>query len=297
MKKGMFFGLLVIAAVGFAVMVSGCERQKAAGPDVWSQEDGIFSYKAGLFDVFVLVEGQREGNTGILLGADEELLEQYIPESGFKHSTNAVFIRTGENNVLIDTGTGRLGEPVFDKIKKLGVEPEQIDTVLLTHLHGDHFGGLIKDGEAAFPNAKVYLSEREYDYFITELANEGATAALALYDVELFDPGEGLQAVIPGIFPIAAYGHTPGHTIFQVENGGVKILVWGDLMHLALVQFPVPEISATFDVDPAAAAVTRRLVMDYAAKNDILVAGMHIVYPGIGKVEEDGTGFKFVPVE
>jgi len=301
MKKGMFLGLLVIAAVGLVVMLSGCERQGVAESDVYrSEEDGIFSYKVGRFEVFVLVEGQREGNTGILLGADEELLERYIPESGFKHTTNAVFIKTGENNVLVDTGTGRVGEPVFDKIKKLGVEPEQIDTVLLTHLHGDHFGGLIRDGEAAFPNARVYLAEREYNYFITELAHEGAVAALSLYDVVTFEPGElgsELQTVVPGIYPIAAYGHTPGHTVFQVENESSKLLVLGDLLHVALVQFPVPEISATFDVDPAAAAITRRQVMGYTAENKIPVAGMHIVYPGIGTLEENGDGFRFVPAE
>ena len=318
MKKkagfGLLLGVMVLGAI--AGMVSGCARQTVAeGAGVYrSEEDGIFSYRVGQFEVFLLVESQREGNAGILLGVDEEVLGRYIPEGGFFHSTNAVFIKTGERNILVDTGTGRQGEPVYEKIKKLGVAPEQVDTVLLTHLHGDHFGGLLKDGEASFPGATVYLSAKEYAFFTAEQPNEGAVAALAPYDIETFEPGElgeALQEILPGIFPVAAYGHTPGHTMFLLESDGAsggassgtsgvsKLLIWGDLMHLGLVQFPVPEISAVFDMDPDASAVIRRRVMAYAAENKIPVAGMHIVYPGMGYLEVDTSneGFRFMPID
>jgi glyoxylase-like metal-dependent hydrolase (beta-lactamase superfamily II) len=102
--------------------------------------------------------------------------------------------------------------------------------------------------------------------------------------------------LLPGISPIAAYGHTPGHTIFQIENGGEKFLIIGDLLHVALVQFPVPEISATYDMDQSAAAAIRRQTLDYAAKNNIPVGGMHIVYPGTGAVTVEDSGFKFTPM-
>jgi len=100
---------------------------------------------------------------------------------------------------------------------------------------------------------------------------------------------------LPGIKPIAAYGHTPGHTAFLIEEGKGRLLIAGDFLHVALVQFPAPDVSATYDVDPKAAAAARRQLLAFAANNKIPIGGMHIVYPAIGAVEAAGTGFKFVP--
>ena len=292
MKKMMVMGLL------FGVMTSTSS----------SESDGIFSYRVGQFEVFTLIESERDGNTGILVGADNAVLRRYIPAEGFKHSANAFLVKAPGQNILIDTGTGA-GGIIIDKIKTLGVQPEQIDAVLITHLHGDHFGSLQRDGKAVFPNAKVYLSARELEYFTKTNINQGAAAALAPYmaasRITAFQPGDlasaaagqRLTEILPGITAIAAYGHTPGHTIFQIENSGAKFLIIGDLLHIALVQFPVPEISATYDMDANASAQIRRQVLDYAAKNRIPVGGMHIVYPAVGNVETDGSGFKFIPAK
>ena len=269
-------------------------------------EEGIFSYKLGQFDVHTLVESERDGNTGILAGADDAVLRRYIPAEGFKH-TAVAFLVKAQGNILIDTGTGADGI-IIDKLKKLGVEPEQIDAVLITHLHGDHFGSLQKDGTATFPNAKIYIDAKELEYFTQTNVNQGAVAALAPYlpadgagtrmvTFESGALGSTLKEILPGIFPIAAYGHTPGHTVYQIQSGDEKLLIAGDLLHIALVQFAVPEISAIYDMEPKTAAVIRRQVLDYAAKNKIPLGGMHIVSPGIGLVETDGEGFKFTPVE
>jgi len=262
-------------------------------------DDGIYTLKVGQYEVYILVESERDGNTGILVGADEAVLKRYIPAEGFKHTANAVLIKAPRQNILIDTGTGA-GGIIVEKIKKLGVQPENVDAVLITHLHGDHFGSLQKDGAAVFSKAKVYLSAKEKEYFTKTQVNQGAVAALAPYGskVTTFEPGElgkKLKEIVPGISPIAAYGHTPGHTVYLIENGKDKLLIIGDLLHIALVQFPVPEISATYDMDQKTAAAVRRQVLDYAAKNKIPVAGMHIVYPGTGSVSVEGSGFKFTP--
>jgi glyoxylase-like metal-dependent hydrolase (beta-lactamase superfamily II) len=206
-------------------------------------------------------------------------------------------IKAQGQNILIDTGTGA-GGIIIDKIKKLGVEPQDVNAVLITHLHGDHFGSLQTDGKAVFLNAKVYLSTKEHEYFTKTNVNQGAAAALAPYASQTvtFEPGqlgESLTEILPGITPIAAYGHTPGHTIFQIENSGAKFLVIGDLLHVAVVQFPVPEISATYDMNQSEAASVRRQVLNYAAQNKIPIGGMHIVYPGTGEVSVEGSGFKF----
>jgi glyoxylase-like metal-dependent hydrolase (beta-lactamase superfamily II) len=299
MKRKTVLGLFLCVTAGLG-MLAGCTKSKPGLAEIG--EDGMFAYKVGQFDVFSLVEGEREGNAGILIGVDDDLLSRHIPESGFTHSTNAFLIKAGDRNILIDTGTGQQGEPIYEKIKKQGVEPEGIDTVLITHLHGDHFGGLVKDGQAVFPSAKVYLSAKEYDYFTGEQPNEAAVATLGAYGSEVvtFEPGElgsDLAEVVPGIFPVAAYGHTPGHTMYLLDDGGEKLLIWADLMHVGLVQFPVPEISAVYDMDPVLSAAVRRQVMNYAATNTIPVAGMHLVYPSLGMVEVEDEGFRFVPMK
>ena len=290
-------GELILGLVLTAGLAMGCGSGKKA-QEAFTEDDGVFAYKVGQFEVYTLVDAQREGSAEILVGVDDELLQQYIPESGFMHSTNAFLIKTPEQNILVDTA---FGGSIFEKAQKLGVEPEQIDTVLITHLHGDHFSGLQKDGEATLPNAKIYLAAGEYTYFTETQVNEAAVAALALYEVITFEPaelGSTLVEIIPGISPIAAYGHTPGHTIYMVENSGSQLIIAGDFLHVGLVQFALPNISATYDMDKAAAAAVREQILDYAAQNKIPVGGMHIVYPGVGTVTaNDEGGFSFAPLK
>jgi len=284
MRRKIFIGLLfgAIAAGGFA-----------------SETDGIYSFKVGQFEVFMLVESERNGSTGIIPGADAAMIKRYIPETGFKQSTNAFLIKTPGQNILVDTA---FGGAIFDKIKTLGLGLDQIDTVLLTHMHGDHIGGLQKDGKPLLPNAKIYLSEKEYSFFTKTQINQGAVAALAPYGsrVITFEPdalGAATREILPGISAIANYGHTPGHTAYLVENNGAKLIIAGDFLHVALIQIPNPDISATYDTDQKAAAASRRQILDYAARNKIPIGGMHMVYPAVGTVESDGTGFRFTPAK
>jgi len=290
MNERLFFGLFLAAAV------SG--GHAAAG-------EGVFPYRVGRFEVFLLVEAERPGNTAILADADAAVLQSLIPEGGFTGSTNAILVRMPGRNILIDAGTGQQGA-LIERMASIGVRPEQIDDVLITHLHGDHFGGLLQNGAPAFPRARVHLSAPEHAFFTEERPNEAAVAALAAYAdrISTFEPrelGTRLRMLLPGITPIAAYGHTPGHTpghtLFLIESRGERLLVIGDLLHVAPVQFAMPEISAVFDIDPVAAAATRRRVLSFAAENRIPVAGMHIAYPGIGMVGFDGDGFSFTPEE
>jgi glyoxylase-like metal-dependent hydrolase (beta-lactamase superfamily II) len=261
-------------------------------------EDAIFRYRVGRMEVFMLVENRGQGNSGILIG-DAAAIARYIPGGTYPSEVNTFLIKTPEQIVVVDTG---FGGAIFEHMGTLGLSPADVDVVLLTHLHGDHTGGLQREGRALFPRAKLYLAKQERDYWTRENPNNGAIAALAPYAsrTEVFFPGQlgaTSRELIPGVTAIAAFGHTPGHTMFLLESGGRKLLIWGDLMHAQNIQFPRPDISVTYDTDPVAAAAVRREVLEYAAAGGIPIAGMHLVYPAVGTVQAGGNGFRLIPAE
>jgi glyoxylase-like metal-dependent hydrolase (beta-lactamase superfamily II) len=254
--------------------------------------DRIFSWKTGTFQVYMLVETRGQGRPGILIGVDDARLKQYFPDGSYPSETNTFLVRGGGRTVLIDTG---FGGALFGALDELGVAPADVDAVLLTHLHGDHTGGLAKDGKALFPKARVYLARQE-----RAAAQPNVRQLLAAYGdrVETFEAsplGPAARELLPGIKAVAAFGHTPGHTVFLVENGGEGLIIWGDLMHVQGIQFPLPDTAVTYDSDPAAARAVRKEILAYAAERKIPVGGMHLQYPAIGTVEKAGEGFRFIP--
>jgi glyoxylase-like metal-dependent hydrolase (beta-lactamase superfamily II) len=227
-------------------------------------------------------------------------------------SVNGYLINTGTKLVLIDAGAAGLFGPTLGKLvanlKASGYTPEQVDEIYLTHLHADHVGGITgADGKAVFPNAVVRADARESGFWLAKatLDNapdamkdfvQGAQASMKPYvDGGKFKAFEGDTELVPGIRSFATRGHTPGHAAYVVESQGAKLVVWGDLMHVAAVQFPDPSVTIQFDIDAKAAAPQRKKAFADAAKKGYFVAIAHVSFPGIGQLRPDGKGYRWLP--
>lgn len=274
------------------------------------KNEDIFTYRVGDCEVILLSEGQQEAKNSILIDAAPEIIEAYAPNGRFANAVNAFLIKTPDRLILVDAG---YGQRLFENLEAIGVKPEDIGVILITHMHGDHIGGLLRDGKIAFPNAVVYISTPELSFWrddkAMKAASEGKQAGFAnaqkifnLYQskVKMFQPnelGKFFPELISGVWAFSAFGHTPGHTTFLLESNGERLLIWGDLTHAMSVQMPHPEIAVTYDVDPQQAIVSRLEILKYVVENRILIAGMHIPYPAIGTIKQEDDGYRFIPAE
>lgn len=250
---------------------------------------------ANSIEVISLIERQGENDTSLLIGADDASLAQYVPDGKLHSQILAFLVKFGGNTILFDTGL-RAGN-IPSELAKHDVKPEDITTILITHLHPDHFGGLVNtSGKAQYPNANIYVSKPERAYWVDEVRNEAVIEALKLYDgrVNLFDFGD---EVVQGVKAIDTTGHTPGHTSYLVESEGDKLLVVGDVLHFIEIQLPKPEVAVRYDVDPDGARVSRKFILDYAAMKGIRIAGMHVTPPGVLSIKKSGAGYEKVSVE
>lgn len=259
----------------------------------------VYSHDLGTCKVHLLSENQGEGKPDILIGATPEMLEKYTTNGTFPNAVNAFLVQTGDKNILVDAGFGR---ELFKNMESLGITADQIDIVLLTHMHGDHIGGMLQNDQAAFPKAQVYVAQPEYDYWNNQNGDTPQKKVFTTYknNLHLFQPvaiGREADPLLPGFQGVAAYGHTPGHTMFLVKSGTNELMIWGDLTHAMAIQMPHPEVTVTYDVDPETAVQSRQAVLKYVAEKNIPVAGMHVAYPGIGMVKAAlSGGYTFVPI-
>jgi glyoxylase-like metal-dependent hydrolase (beta-lactamase superfamily II) len=222
---------------------------------------------------------------------------------------NAYLLRLGAKWALVDTGCGPTMGPDLGQLpntlRAFGVAPDQIDYVLLTHIHPDHALGLIDAaGRAVFPNAELIVHDREAAFWLNRDAESGATErirrnihkgrnACAPYRDRLRVVGDG--EALPGVSALLLAGHTPGHTGWFIHAGDDGVLIWGDVVHLAAVQIPRPDAALVFDVDPQAARLTRQRIFDRVAADRVRVAGAHLAFPGFGHIVRQGAGYRFEP--
>lgn len=245
---------------------------------------------AGKMETVTLFDKKSNPDTSILIGANEEQKAKYFPDGKMSGNILAFFVKIKGREILFDTGLP--DGQIAAELKKSGRNTGDVKTILLTHLHRDHYGGLVDaEGKASFPNAAVYVSRAERAYWVDEKKDQNVIRALAQYAdrIHVFDFGD---EVMPGVKALDTSGHTPGHTSFMLKSGKEKLLIIGDLIHFPHIQLPLPEVAVRYDVDPAKAILARKRIFDYVSENRIPVAGMHIPYPGILKIKKAGAGYE-----
>lgn len=274
----------------------GFLRRRVGGMVVTAVNDGMMSVN---FDPL----------RGISVVDGEAVLRSCFRPAAPTLTFNAFLVQDGTRNVLIDTGGGGLMGPaggrLLGNLRAAGLAPGDIDVILLTHLHVDHVGGMTDAaGGAVFERAEVVVAEAEAAFWLDAAraaeapearrpAFATAAAALAPYAgrVRRFSEAEP----VPGLHAEGLPGHTPGHTGYRIAGDDGGLLIWGDIVHVPDIQSRFPSVGVMFDVDPAQAEATRRRLFDMAARERLLVAGMHLHFPGFAHVEVASEGYRLAP--
>lgn len=290
----------------------------AEAPMVKTQAPGYYRHMLGDFEVTALLDGTMKLPVlKLLTNAKPEQLAAALKRGYLRQqvetSVNAYLVNTGSKLVLIDTGSGGLfgaTSALQENLRASGYKPEQVDEIYVTHMHGDHVGGLMAGAARAFPNATLRIEKADADFWLSEAVMNRAPPQVheffkgAMNSVNPYVAAgklktfEGETELLPGIRAVPARGHTPGHTIYRIESKGETLMLWGDLMHVAAVQFDNPQVTITFDIDSKRAAESRRAAFADAAKKGWLVGISHVSFPGLGhlRAAPGGKGYTWVPL-
>lgn len=277
------------------------------------QVPAVYRVRVGDIRVTALSDGFVKGAEGILRGVDRDVAKATLSaahRSPAVVEVNAFVVESAGRRVLIDSGSGRhMGRNAGRlpaHLDAAGIDGASIDTVLLTHIHPDHVGGLIDvaSGTARFPNAELVVHPADHAYWMddAEMARAPEEGRSLFFGVprEQLRPYAGrlrLLAegeVIPGLRVMQAPGHTPGHVVCLLSSGPDTLMIWGDTVHVPEVQTAFPDAGVVFDLDRAAAAATRRRVFDMVASDGIAVMGMHLGFPGLARLGRAGDGYRLV---
>jgi glyoxylase-like metal-dependent hydrolase (beta-lactamase superfamily II) len=264
---------------------------------------GAWRMRLGALDLTVLRDGgyvspNDGGDFGSKAGPDAVarlLAEAGLPTDRITLAVDVLLVRTPGHLVLIDTGLGPADHGVLPRSLALAhVSPAEITDVLITHAHTDHVGGLVTaDSRSAFPKAAIRLSAREWDWMRRQ-SETRRLAAIVAPQVRTFEPSG--RPVLPGIIPIALYGHTPGHVGYQIVSRGNRLEDIGDTAHSSVVSLARPDWTGGIDVDPAAGAATRGHELARLTAGHELVFSPHFPFPGVGRIIAKGDGFAWKPV-
>jgi glyoxylase-like metal-dependent hydrolase (beta-lactamase superfamily II) len=311
--------LLAGSAVAGAALSLGLPA-RAAAPAAGKQAPGFYRYKVGDIEITVVTDGVARGplaeNFVTNVKADEvkaALEAAHKSRDLFDNTFTPVVINTGGKLVLIDTGTGEANFTASKgtagqftaNLAAAGLSPSAIDTVIISHYHGDHMNGLLKaDNSLAFPNAEILVPANEHKYWMDDgemaRAPKGRIEGLFKNNRRVFS-GEVLKRlrtyewdkeVVPGILAVGTPGHSPGHTSHVVSSGSSKVYVQADVTHVPYLFARNPGWHAAYDQDPVMAEATRRKVYDMLVAEKMMVQGFHYPFPSHAYVEKSGNGYR-----
>ena len=280
------------------------------------QIPGVYHRRIGEIVLTALSDGYLDGTVEVLQNIDHGDAARMLAAAfrpGRRTSVNCFAIHFGGRLALIETGSGNYLQPTAGKLRSnlaaAGIEPDAVEVVLLTHMHPDHSAGLTdpQSGRRLFANAELVVHENEPRHWDDDAAMaraderarklyfQAAREQIAPYRdrLRLFSAG---GEVFPGVTAVPLHGHTPGHCGYMISSGSESLLVWGDIIHVPEIQVPRPEVTMEFDTDPDAAAATRRRTFEMVANERLLVAGMHIHFPGFAHLLRSAGGdYTMVP--
>ncbi|MEM7694880.1 MAG: MBL fold metallo-hydrolase [Pseudomonadota bacterium] len=305
------------AATAATFPVSVTLSRRALAAEATAQAPAFHRMAVGNITVTAIADGHLSLGAQVFPNASEEdfaaaMRAAFLPEDQpYAAPLNAYVVQTGDRTILIDAGASPQMAPSVGKLDEnlaaAGIAPDTIDTILITHLHPDHIGGLMTDdGAVRFPNAELMVREAEVAFWTDPATRaaapegfrpmiDGTNAVVTAYadqTTRFADDGEKA----PGVTSVSMPGHTPGHTGFRVDDGDASLLIWGDIIHNAPLQMGNPKIFIGFDIDGEQAVATRASVLDMVTADRTLVAGMHMPFPGAGHIAAAGEGFAFVPL-
>jgi glyoxylase-like metal-dependent hydrolase (beta-lactamase superfamily II) len=280
-----------------------------------SGNSGIYRFKLGSFELISLSDGVLEVPAALFAGnATAEQLTAVLKE-GFQSEKltpdcNILYVNTGKNKVLIDTGSGSFAPAktvgkLLATLEEAQINPNEIDTIIITHAHGDHIGGLVdRTGKSAFSNARFYISRSEHDFWTQpnvslpkikidpeaqqKMISTAQQQLKAIRDrLTLFDVD---REIIPGITAIAASGHTPGQVALRITSGEMSMTHTADVVHIHTINLWNPDWQPVFDADPTEAVNTRKQILGKIASDRELMFAYHFPFPGIGHIRPRTEG-------
>ncbi len=288
-------------AMGAAAPLAAATRPVLAGAEMKGPDTAKHHrFMLGDFEVTTLLVGSASRDEpqtifGMNVSPEEFAKaseEAFIPADKVQFFFTPTVVNTGSELILFDTGLNPKG--ITSALDAAGYSPDQIDKVVITHMHGDHVGGLIGEGNETFSGASYLTGSAENNHWGSAGGEAYSNKVRPL--LEKFSFIDDGASVASGITAVAAFGHTPGHMTYMLESGGEQMLLMADLANHYIWSLAHPDWEVRFDMDKAAAAASRRKVLGMLAADKVPTIGYHMPFPGIGYVAARGDGFEYVPM-
>ncbi len=287
-------------AASLPLAIASAHATRAAAPLTGPQMALYQRLKVGGFDVTTLLAGttpRPDPHTIFGLNVDKETFEAAsaaanLPTDQAQFFFTPTIVNTGAELVLFDTGLS--GEGTTAALAAAGYTPEQVDIVVITHMHGDHIGGMtMEDGSPTYPNARYVTGRVEFDAWASQDNERFKTKVEPFAEQMTFIEDGG--SVASGLTAMGAFGHTPGHMNYMLESEGTQLYLGADFANHYVWSLGFPDWEVKFDMDKPAAAAMRRKILDMLAADKIAFVGYHMPWPGVGYVETKDDGYAYVP--